>query len=150
MTHALKFEVMIRQCGVTFVHRRLARTLCIVRKIFAADLYCSPCYASSCISTPQFSPLRAFGCDMKSHYPATLFRFPLRTPEQASASRLSRQSHGVSSIRELLRAFAKESAGMLLFLKNVERMVVFEWSPGQSEPLQVQIVSDTSAGLSSV
>lgn len=52
-------------------------------------------------------------------------------------SRLSRQAHGVEDMRALLRAFAAESAGMLLFLKNVERMSVFEWRPGESEPRQV-------------
>ncbi|CAM9194960.1 unnamed protein product, partial [Sphacelaria rigidula] len=82
----------------------------------------------------QFSPLRAFGFDFSSHFPGTLFRFPLRTPQQAAVSRLSRQSHGVESVRTLLQAFAKESSGMLLFLKNVERMTVFEWQAGQSEP----------------
>ena len=52
-------------------------------------------------------------------------------------SRLSKQSHSVNDVRKLLGAFAKESAGMLLFLKNVERMSVFEWEPGKSEPRQV-------------
>ncbi|CAM9688424.1 unnamed protein product, partial [Ectocarpus sp. 8 AP-2014] len=85
----------------------------------------------------QFAPLSAFGCNLRSHFPATLFRFPLRTPEQASVSRLSRQAHGVRDMRGLLEAFAGESAGMLLFLKNVERMTVFEWEPGQSQPRQV-------------
>lgn len=102
-----------------------------------AQKYKNP--SSLAASTPesQFSPLSAFGCNLRSNFPATLFRFPLRTPEQASASRLSRQAHGVPDMRALLQAFAKESAGMLLFLKNVERMSVFEWSPGQSEPKQV-------------
>lgn len=86
---------------------------------------------------PQFSPLSAFGCNLRSKFPATLFRFPLRTPEQASVSRLSRQCHRVEDVRALLVAFAKESAGMLLFLKNVERMTVFEWGAGQGKPQQV-------------
>lgn len=88
----------------------------------------------------KFNPLQAFGCDMASHFNATLFRFPLRTPGQASVSRLSRQSHGVESIRRLLEAFAVESPGMLLFLKNVERMRVFEWGIGDSSPRQVGTV----------
>lgn len=87
--------------------------------------------------SPQFSPLKAFGCDLRSNFKATLFRFPLRTEKQALASRLSKQWHGVDDVRALLHAFAKESAGMLLFLKNVERMSVFEWGPGQSEPQKV-------------
>ena len=84
----------------------------------------------------QFSPLLAFGSDMRSKFEATLFRFPLRTAKQASASRLSRQSHSAEDIQTLLQAFSKESAGMLLFLKNVERMRVFEWHPGQDHPQQ--------------
>lgn len=95
----------------------------------------APCFRHR--TSSQFSPLNAFGCNLRSNFPATLFRFPLRTPEQASVSRLSRQAHGVTDIRVLLQAFARESAGMLLFLKNVERMSVFEWAPGQSEPKQV-------------
>lgn len=43
----------------------------------------------------------------------------------------------MEDVRALLVAFAKESAGMLLFLKNVERMTVFEWGAGQGEPQQV-------------
>lgn len=73
---------------------------------------------------------------MKSKFQATIFRFPLRTAEQASSSRLSRQSHSVQNIQALLQDFAKESSGMLLFLKNVERMGVFVWQPGQDEPQQ--------------
>jgi sacsin len=46
----------------------------------------------------QFKPLRAFGCDVlaptPAAFPATLFRFPLRTPAQAEASRLSKQVGG--------------------------------------------------------
>lgn len=62
-------------------------------------------------------------------------------------SRLSRQAHGVADMRGLLQAFARESAGMLLFLKNVERMSVFEWSPGQGEPKQVTPLSQAPAWL---
>jgi hypothetical protein len=43
----------------------------------------------------QFGPLRAFGCDLAAPFRGTLFRFPLRTPEQAAASRLSRAAHSV-------------------------------------------------------
>jgi hypothetical protein len=39
----------------------------------------------------QFAPFLAFGCDMHNHYPGTLFRFPLRTPEMALRSRISKQ-----------------------------------------------------------
>lgn len=101
------------------------------------QLTCSHPYVRSLVMPRKFAPLQAFGCNMGSHFNATLFRFPLRTPEQASVSRLSRQSHGVESIQKLLEAFAIESPGMLLFLKNVERMRVFEWGVGESSPRQV-------------
>ena len=39
----------------------------------------------------QFEPYIAFGCDMRSHYGGTLFRFPLRSPSLAEQSRISKQ-----------------------------------------------------------
>jgi len=86
----------------------------------------------------QFAPLRgAFGCTLdpsRGPYEGTLFRFPLRTPQQAETSRLSRQSHSVESVRALLVTFIQESTDMLLFLKSVESLSVFEWHPEASAP----------------
>lgn len=76
---------------------------------------------------------------MRTRYEGTLFRFPLRSPEQGAVSRLSRQTHDVESIRKLLKAFVAESGGMLLFLKNVERMSVLEWAPGDDAPVAVRL-----------
>ncbi|CAN0428881.1 unnamed protein product, partial [Discosporangium mesarthrocarpum] len=85
----------------------------------------------------QFGPLHAFGCDFRSHYPGTLFRFPLRTPAQASSSQLSRQPHGEGEVARLLGVFAREAAGMLLFLKSVENISVYEWQEGMDTPAEV-------------
>lgn len=38
-------------------------------------------------------PYQAFGCDMRSEFSGTLFRFPLRTPEAAAQSQISTQVH---------------------------------------------------------
>ena len=35
--------------------------------------------------------MQVFGCDMRAEYPATLFRFPLRTAAQAAQSQISKQ-----------------------------------------------------------
>ena len=39
----------------------------------------------------QFQPFCAFGCDMEHEFQGTMFRFPLRTPQLASRSRISTQ-----------------------------------------------------------
>jgi sacsin len=65
----------------------------------------------------QFEPFRAFGNDFSKAFQGTLFRFPLRTAQQAAVSRLSRQTYTADSTRELLQLFVQESCGMLLFLK---------------------------------
>lgn len=47
-----------------------------------------------CMLAPDMCrALQVFGCDMRKEYPATLFRFPLRTPAQAAESRISKQVH---------------------------------------------------------
>ena len=85
----------------------------------------------------QFEPFRAFGCDMRAEYRGTTFRFPLRTPEQASLSKLSKASYDANGVRALLAEFAKEAALDALFLKNVEVVDVLEWAPGDAEPTLV-------------
>lgn len=95
---------------------------------------------SSHPNRPQFSPLGAFGWNLRSEFSGTVFRLPLRTPKQAAVSRLSQRCHGVKDIRTLLADFAKESAGMLLFLKNVERITVYEWEHGRGTLQQVTVV----------
>lgn len=39
----------------------------------------------------QCAPYLAFGCDMRSEFSGTLFRFPLRTPEAAATSQIATQ-----------------------------------------------------------
>ena len=75
----------------------------------------------------QFEPYAAFGCDMRSHYSGTLFRFPLRSPSLAERSRISKQ------VGELLR-------NSLATLAHVHRP-----SPAQ---LQVAATTCTAAATS--
>ena len=47
----------------------------------------------------QFEPYTAFGCDMRSMYQGTLFRFPLRSPALAQQSRISKQVRDLDDTR---------------------------------------------------
>ena len=64
--------------------------------------------APGCSLPIACASLQVLGCDMRTSYPATLFRFPLRTAEQAAASRISKQvcsqdAHICSSQRRIVR-----------------------------------------------
>ena len=77
----------------------------------------------------QFEPFRAFGCDMRAEYRGTTFRFPLRTPEQASLSKLSKASYDANGVRALRRD-REGSRARRGVLQNVEVVDVLEWAPG--------------------
>ncbi|KAL6651611.1 hypothetical protein ACP70R_010536 [Stipagrostis hirtigluma subsp. patula] len=103
-------------------------------------------YVSSAAVTmysDQLSPYCAFGCDMKASFQGTLFRFPLRSPQQASSSRLSRQSYTEDDILSLFAQLYEEAVYNLLFLKNVLSLEMYVWEPGMTEP---QIVYSCSLG----
>jgi len=85
----------------------------------------------------QFAPLCLFGNDMNSAFEGTLFRFPLRTPEQASRSRISDRSFGAEEMEELFEMFRTEAAKMLLFLKSVESLSYYSIREGETEPTLV-------------
>ena len=56
----------------------------------------------------QFAPYEMFGCDARSPFQGTLFRFPLRTQAHAAASRISKQVQPsrLESSAQLAEAFA--------------------------------------------
>lgn len=72
----------------------------------------------------QFSPYCAFGCDMRSFFKGTLFRFPLRTKKQGSTSKLSKQSYTAAAMLSVLKEFEGDAVLDMLFLKHVEQIEV--------------------------
>ncbi len=90
-------------------------------------------------SLPQvFDPLKVFGCKLEGEdFNGTTFRFALRTDEQAKISRLSRQSHPIERMRDLLKQMASVAPSMLLFLKNVECIEIYDWESGNDCPTMI-------------
>lgn len=92
--------------------------------------------SSSAISlyTDQFSPYCAFGCDMKSPFHGTLFRFPLRDANQAANSKLSKQAYLEKDISSMFLQLYEEGTLLLLFLKCVLSIEMYVWDVGMHEP----------------
>ncbi|GAB2275278.1 hypothetical protein Dimus_010038 [Dionaea muscipula] len=92
--------------------------------------------SSSAISLykDQLLPYCAFGCDMKSLFSGTLFRFPLRNADQAAKSRLSRQAYTEDDICSLFTQLYDEGVFALLFLKSVLSIEMYIWDVGKPEP----------------
>ena len=82
-----------------------------------------------------FEPLKCFGSSLTRDFDGTIFRFALRTSEQAATSKLSRQSHSLEAMRSLLNQLKTEAASFLLFLKNVETIEIHDWPASASLPL---------------
>ena len=76
----------------------------------------------------QFKPFNGiFDCDLHLNkddysYPGTLFRFPLRTKEQAIKSEIKRLHYDNEQMKEFLKLFASGAKTLLLFTQNVVRV----------------------------
>lgn len=53
----------------------------------------------------QFQPYLNFGCTLRERFPGTLFRFPLRTPELARESEISKSCYDAGTVKELFASF---------------------------------------------
>lgn len=108
--------------------------------------------SSSAISLykDQFFPYCAFGCDMKSPFPGTLFRFPLRNADQAAHSKLSKQAYLEDDISSMFTQLYEEGVFALLFLKNVLSIEILVWDDGVPEPRKMYSCSVNSANASTV
>ncbi|TQD90400.1 hypothetical protein C1H46_024037 [Malus baccata] len=103
--------------------------------------------SSSAISVykDQFLPYCAFGCDMKTPFAGTLFRFPLRNADQAATSKLSRQEYSQDDLSSLFVQLYEEGVFTLLFLKNVMRVEMYVWEDRDYEPRKLYSCSVSSA-----
>ncbi len=73
----------------------------------------------------QFEPFhKVFGCNLNqgNHYSGTLFRFPLRT----QPSQLSNKIYTRDMVKTLFDSFKNEASAILLFLKNVDSISLYE------------------------
>ena len=79
----------------------------------------------------QFKPFNGiFGCDLSldkedNSYDGTLFRFPLRTREQAAVSEIRDKCYDDHEMRKLLEMFLKKADTVLLFTQNVLRVGMY-------------------------
>ena len=81
----------------------------------------------------QFSPFEGvLGCRIsKKRYQGTLFRFPLRN----EPSDLSKKTYSADKVRSLFKSLQQEASLILLFLKNVDKICIYETSDQAKEYL---------------
>ena len=79
----------------------------------------------------QFKPFNGiFGCDLRLHkednsFHGTLFRFPLRTREQAERSEIKKLYYNDHEMRQLLKMFVEGAKSLLIFTQNVFRVCIY-------------------------
>ncbi|KAF9082980.1 hypothetical protein BGX23_011899 [Mortierella sp. AD031] len=82
--------------------------------------------------------------DFSKSYPGTIFRFPLRTPDQAKASALTKYACTYEQVRQMLIELKDEALKALLFLKHVQKIQIYERKEDQDTPtklFEIEIVN---------
>jgi hypothetical protein len=80
----------------------------------------------------QFAPFR-IPCN--NPFEGTIFRYPLRTDDDAKDSDISKKIYKPDEILAMFQKFyEKESINCLLFLKYIERITFYELKKGETEP----------------
>jgi len=59
-------------------------------------------------------------------FQGTLFRLPLRTDDRANKSEIRKQAFSENNVRELLQELIESGEGLLIFLKSVQEIRVYE------------------------
>ena len=90
----------------------------------------------------QFKPFNGiFGCDLHldkqdNSFDGTLFRFPLRTRDQALTSEIKNLWYNQEQMRELLEMFLRGAKNVLLFTQNVLRVGIYHMQNTESQDPQ--------------
>ncbi|XP_056009880.1 sacsin-like isoform X2 [Ostrea edulis] len=95
----------------------------------------------------QFKPFeKVFGFQSSKFsenkgYKGTLFRFPLRTKQQALTSEICNKEYSRTEMNKLLEMFCKASGNMLLFTQNVKKIKLYHLGKISSNPdMDMQLV----------
>ena len=94
----------------------------------------------------QFLPYNnVFGCDIfdlnNEGYPGTLFRFPFRTAQTSRRSKICKRIYEKRKVDNLVRALREQGNLLLLFLKHIKKVSVFELNEGCSPSDATEIFS---------
>ena len=101
----------------------------------------------------QFKPFNGvFGCDLTlrkedNSYDGTLFRFPLRTREQAAVSEIRDKCYDDREMQKLLKMFVMKANSLLLFTQNVFRVGVYFLPKSSDQNLQPLLMFQVNKSL---
>ena len=101
----------------------------------------------------QFKPFNGiFGCDLSLDrddysYNGTLFRFPLRTREQAAVSEIRDKCYDDQEMRKLLKMFLEKADSLLLFTQNVFRVGMYFLPKSSGHNLQPLLMFQVNKSL---
>ena len=102
----------------------------------------------------QFKPFNGiFGCDLHldkedNSFQGTLFRFPLRTKEQAIRSEIKQLAYDCKQVKELFQLFVKGARSLLLFTQNVRRVRIFHLPRESTDESQPKLIFEVTKSLS--
>ena len=102
----------------------------------------------------QFKPFNGiFGCDLHlktedNSFDGTLFRFPLRTGEQAAKSEIKKLVYNEQEMRQLLQMFLDRAKSLLLFTQNVLHLEVYRTSESSREGLPPELMFQVTKSMS--
>ena len=94
-----------------------------------------------------------FGCDLRlekqdNSFDGTLFRFPLRTEDQASASEIKKLWYNQEQMRELLQMFLHGAENVLLFTQNVLSVGIYHLPNTESQDPQPTLMFQVTKSAS--
>ena len=107
-----------------------------------------------CKFANQFKPFNGiFGCDLHlrkedNSFNGTLFRFPLRTREQALGSEIKKLNYDDREIRQLLQMLIDRSKSLLLFTQHVLRVEIYSMQRKTSQQSLPALLFQVSKSMS--
>ena len=87
----------------------------------------------------QFCPFNdLFDCNVLfgKRFNATLFRFPFRTEQTASKSKICNEGYGNERVNNIVKKFCDEAKKMLTFLSNLKSISLFEIKSGSQSDMK--------------
>ena len=98
----------------------------------------------SAVYGDQIKPFQSvFGCNINENnnqYPGTLFRLPLRTPDEARESEICQQHYSQDDVLRLFKLLFDNGQNILMFTQNVKKIELYHLKKSDENPIQMKLL----------
>ena len=131
-----------------FIKPTISHDACVKKSNPGVRILLDNLIKHSAVYGDQIKPFQSvFGCNINesnTSYPGTLFRLPLRAPDEARDSEICKKHYSRDDVIELFKLLFSNGLNILIFTQNVTKIKLYHLNQSDKNPTQMKLLYQVS------